>query len=156
MVVQASTALIAKGNMKKFLTIILSVFFISSCIQNEINEMSSPKATGDEITATNFVRGSEDIPLVDGLELIDDENINFDSKSGSIASVDYKSGFDPEAVQAFYIRTLPQMGWKLSKNDQNHSLFTRDEEKLEIDFIESDDEGEDDLVRFAMSSITKN
>jgi len=141
--------------MKKNLLIIFATLALFSCIQDDLETPIQPPIVSNELTASDFVKGSEDIPLVSNLVLSENNNVDFDSDSGSFAVVDYESPFDLEVVQGFYLRTLPQMGWKLVKNDQKHSRFIRDSEKLEIDFIQSDTEDEDDLVRFSLSSISK-
>ena len=149
----------ARGNMRKILTIFFTAFLLSSCIQDDVEQVEKPKITNQELSATDFVKGSEDIPLLNNLEQIESDNVSFDSEAGSIASVDYSSSIDLEAVQEFYLKTLPQMGWKLTHNDLRSSRFTRDGEKLEIEFIEgetdadSDTAQNDDVVRFSLSSV---
>lgn len=142
--------------MKKNLLIILAIFSLCSCIQDDvINDPVQPTVINNDLTANDFVKGSEDIPLVSNLDLVETGDVDFDSESGSFAVIDYKSSIDLEAIQGFYLKTLPQMGWKLIKNDQIHSIFARDGEKLEIEFIENDAEDGEDTVRFSMSSALK-
>ncbi len=143
--------------MKKNLLIIFATLALFSCTQDDLGAMTQPPAISNELTANDFVKGSEDVPLLNNLTLSETNNIDidFDSDSGSFATVDYRSSIDLEAVQGFYLKTLPQMGWNLVKNDQKHSSFIRDSQKLEIEFIENDVEDEEDLVRFSMSSISK-
>lgn len=140
--------------MKKNLPIIFCTFLLFSCIQDDLGKPVTPVVASTEIASSDFVKGSEDIPLVSDLELIDNNNVDFDSESGSFTSVEYKSQMDLEAVQGFYLKTLPQMGWQLLKNDQAISKFIRDNEKLEIHFIYGS-EGDDDIVKFMISSGVK-
>ncbi len=142
--------------MKKFLLVFFANFLLFSCAFDEAQKTDKPQTSNEELSATEFVKGSEDIPLIDGLEQIDNDALNFDSDAGSIATTDYKSLIDLEAVQNFYLKTLPQMGWKLIKNDQKHSKFVRESEKIEIEFIQAEEEGYDDVVRFFLSSVVKN
>lgn len=151
----AFIANIAKGNMKKVLPIIFASFLLSSCIQDNLEQPVKPAITSTELTAIDFVKGSEDIPLLTNLELVESDNVDFDSESGSFATVEYRSQIDLEAVQGFYLKTLPQMGWNLTKNDLRHSNFTRENENVKIEFVESDEEGGDDLVVFSLSSVTR-
>ena len=141
--------------MKKNLLIIFTTLTLFSCIQDDIRTPIQPRAINNELTSTEFVKGSEDIPLVSNLELIDSGNINFDSQTGSFITVDYQSPIDLEVVQGFYIKTLPQMGWDLVKNDHVHSIFLRDNERLEIELFFSQEEEEKDLIRFSLSSGMK-
>ncbi|MFM7702949.1 MAG: hypothetical protein ACKO6C_05785, partial [Alphaproteobacteria bacterium] len=92
-----------------------------------------------EIFATSkFINSSQDIPLINGLEIIDDQNLEFDSLSGSFSSSTYQSNFDISKIKNFYELNLPKLGWKISKSLENSSVFTRDNEKLEIEFSQND------------------
>ena len=82
-------------------------------------------------------------------------DLNFDSNSGSISNIDYNTNIDLEEVQNFYLKTLPEMGWRLVKNDLNHSKFVRETESVEINFIVGNSEDEADIVRFFLSSAIK-
>lgn len=140
-----------RGDMKKILSVIFSIFLLSSCTQyqknvEEIFTKIPPKKTN--LTAKDFVKGSEDIPLVSNLELMENNNVDFDSASGSFVTVDYKSPIALVEVQVFYLKTLPEMGWRLVKNDATESSFVRDNEKIKIEFV-------DDIVRFSMSSVVR-
>ena len=56
---------------------------------------------------------------------------------------------DFDKIKDFYMQTLPQIGWQVSKNFQDKLSFTREKEKLEINFIKENDV---DVVRFLISS----
>lgn len=103
----------------------------------------------EEKTTTHFVSNSQDIPLLSSLIPIDDENLGFDSNSGSISSSSYHSSVSLEEAQDFYLKTLPQMGWRLEINELGKLSFSRDKEKVEIDFINKNGE---DVVKFFVSS----
>ncbi|MBU6339505.1 MAG: hypothetical protein KGQ36_06025 [Rickettsiales bacterium] len=130
--------------MKKYL-LICTIFLFSSCSLLTIEDQNQEP----ELTVKGFVNGSEDIPLVKGLTQTNDENLGFDSSSGSISSTTYKSEIDLERIKNFYVKTLPQMGWKLIKNKIGQITLVRDKEKLEIGFV---NENGDDLVKFLITS----
>lgn len=104
---------------------------------------------------TDFVAGSKDLPLAEGLNKFSDDGLDFDSASGSIISVTYKSSDDLKKVKDFYLKTLPQLGWKnLKSNKRGVDLlrFKRDNEKLEIELINYNG---DNLVKFFVETISK-
>lgn len=134
--------------MKKFLIIISLPFFLTSCAEKLLPQ----KQTTVKIAISqDFVQGSEDIPLLQGMTKILDEGLGFDSESGSIMSSSYKSTIDLEEIKHFYKDTLPQMGWKLIKNNIATSGFKREGEHLEIEYVNRNGE---DIVRFFISSST--
>ena len=106
-------------------------------------------------SANQFVAGSKDIPLASGLNKISDDGLDFDSASGSIIAVTYKSSEDLQKVREFYLKTLPQLGWKNLKNDQQSVdmlKFKRDSEKLEIELLNYNG---DDLVKFFVETVSR-
>ncbi len=133
--------------MKKFLTLI-AILPLFCC---SIKPTKSFKNQEPEV-AKDFVQGSEDIPLLVGMEKIFEESLGFDSDSGSIMSCAYESRIALEKTQEFYKKTLPQMGWKaeeISEQFVQKIKFTRENEKLEIEF--SNKNGKN-ILRFFISS----
>lgn len=135
--------------MKKFLTLISLSLLIFSCTKTELPSKHTPAKVEHLRASEDFVQGSEDIPLLVGMEKISEDSLGFDSNSGSIMSSSYATKIDLEKVKNFYQKTLPQMGWRISKSDLGKSKFRRDKEKLEIDFVNQDGK---DVVRFFISS----
>lgn len=144
-----------KNNMKNFLAVISLSFLVFSCATKTPPSKSSPVkepigASKEEVVASEeFVQGSEDIPLLVGMEKMFDEGLGFDSESGSIMSSSYETKVDLKKVRSFYSKTLPQMGWKLVKGNKNKSVFERDNEKLEVEYSKQDSK---DVVKFFISS----
>lgn len=153
--------------MKKFLEKILLVssvlFLLFSCCRTEIKApqnsvvanipyepgpISKSSTPLPEVSA-DFVQGSEDIPLLNGMEKIFDESLGFDSPSGSIMSSSYESKIPTENVKKFYGKTLPQMGWTLKKIEPSKLSFEREKESLEIELIKQDGKN---IVKFFISS----
>ena len=102
----------------------------------------SPK----EITQdTEFVEGSDDVPLFSSLKKFGEEDVDFDSASGSISSLIYESSVNLDEVRNFYIKTMPQMGWKIHQNGKKKIVFYRQKQKLEIELTK---ENGKNLVKF--------
>jgi hypothetical protein len=137
--------------MKKILTIFLASFLAFSCNKSLEKKLDFINPDFEKVEASeDFVQGSEDIPLLVGMERVSDDNLGFDSDSGSIVSAEYTSENDAKSVKNFYIKTLPQMGWEVVKNLESKVVFKRDKENLEIEFPKSD--GDLQTVNFFMSS----
>jgi hypothetical protein len=86
--------------------------------------------------AQDFLAGFEDVPVMNGLHVIDGAGIEFDAPSGRIAEA-YAAGKLPrEAVLAFYKVTLQQLGW----HEIDTASFEREGETLRLGFDESSDE----------------
>jgi len=128
--------------------ILISLFFLF----NASNALALPETSQKE-SDQEFVQGSEDIPLLKGMKLIlEDDAVGFDSQSGSITSSSYKTQNSLEEVKNFYVATLPQLGWK-AVNKNNKSLkFSREKERLEIEF---ELKKKQKIVKFFISSSTK-
>lgn len=80
---------------------------------------------------TVLVPGSDDIPLMPGLEVNADESFVFDTPSGRLVDAFSSSAeIKMQDVKAYYEQSLPQLGWqKIADN-----FYQRDGEKLKINF----------------------
>ncbi len=91
--------------------------------------------------AAEFLAGFADLPLMPGLEAVEDAGLVFDSPSGRIAEA-YASGLvGRSAVTDFYRDTLPALGWQRRAENR----YEREGEELTIDFFEG---GSGITVRF--------
>jgi hypothetical protein len=131
--------------MKKISALIFISFLLSSCSQIFFTK----PCVVEEQASEEFAQGSEDIPLLVGMEKISEESLGFDSDLGSIISSSYDTKIELQKVKTFYLKTLPQMGWVLVKDVENSASFKREKEKLEIEFVKQDGKK---LVRFFISS----
>lgn len=95
-----------------------------------------------------FVAGIEDLPLMLGLEAVPDAGVVFDKPSGRIVE-SYAEGPTTRAqVEAFYRRTLPQLGWQaVERGGDAGPSFLREGERLAISFLGQDG---DLVVRFTL------
>jgi hypothetical protein len=75
----------------------------------------------------------EDLPLAPGLEEAG-RGIYFDSASGRITGALAQGAAAPGAVTAFYMETLPALGWALSPGagSPGEIVFLRDREQLAL------------------------
>jgi len=141
--------------MKKIL-LLVPFFLLFSCIDSPKLEKKFQQETHNSVeeplASEDFVQGSEDIPLLVGMEKIYDGSLGFDSASGSIITSSYSTNLEPKQVKFFYSKTLPEMGWRVANNDENSVKFKREKEDLEIEFAKED---KIQVVRFFISSLTQ-
>lgn len=87
----------------------------------------------NNVWATTFIEGLEDVPLMDGISQIQKDTISFGNEESRFVEAyltSSKIGF--KAIENFYIKTLPQLGWTYQGKDANTLLFYRENEMLEI------------------------
>jgi hypothetical protein len=131
--------------MKKIIALLLFTCLAFSCLQ----KTSKQDKTFGFSVSQEFVQGSEDIPLLVGMEKISDDSLGFDSNSGSVINSSYTSKTSLRKTKDFYLKTLPEMGWEVYKNSHDLTIFKRENEKLEIEF---DNKNGLNVVRFFISS----
>ncbi len=88
--------------------------------------------------ASGFLDAVEDMPLMDGLAETGDGGIVFDKPTGRIVRCVAEGDVAPSAVRAFYIDTLPQLGWTRAEEEEligELLLFRREDERLEIQIV---------------------
>jgi hypothetical protein len=131
------------------------LFFMASCGQyfsNNSELSGSEEKIQPENQITLYVLGSEDIPLFNGLELLDEDSTSFDTMSGNIVISSYFGELNLGQVANFYSQTLPQLGWELIKDSGDKITYKRDSDKLEISLNQKDEKLN---VRFFISSSLK-
>lgn len=86
-----------------------------------------------ESTAAPFIEGFEDIPIPQGMTQTESDNISFGNEETRLVEA-YLTGSKTQFkdVEAFYINTLPQLGWTFQGKQGNAISFYRDGEKLDI------------------------
>ncbi len=127
----------------------LIAILLSSCVAERL-------ATESRVTnfskSEQYVIGSDDIPLVSGLSLIEDDSSSFDAMFGNIVISKYVGDVKLQSVKDFYLKTLPQLGWKVINNKKDNISFVREKDNLEIKFNSS---GNKLYVRFFISSLLR-
>ena len=103
---------------KKILVIAFAIFVFSSQI----------------CRAEKFIEGMEDIPLMTGLKQIVNSNISFGNEESRFLEVYLEGGekIDFQAIEKFYLNTMPQLGWKFNGKQKQTLSFYRDGELMEI------------------------
>ena len=140
-----------RGDMKKILTLVAVSFLLYSCYKVETRIVEAPQIEVPKFkTSGEFVQGSEDVPLLVGMERIFEESLGFDSASGSVMSSSYEAKDSLSDIKEFYVSSLPEFGWKISKNEEKKLVLIREKEKMEIEFSF---EGNKKVVRFFLSSV---
>ncbi|MGE3623460.1 MAG: hypothetical protein AB7H77_06285 [Bdellovibrionales bacterium] len=77
----------------------------------------------------HFTKVIEDLPLMPGLQLIEDEDVLFASANGRIAETNAIGPVDVDQVYTFYRKSLPSLGWKIV----DARTYIRESEQLRID-----------------------
>ena len=94
---------------------------------------AAPAVAGGEDPAA-YVAGIEDLPLMAGLEEVEDAGVTFDKPAGRIVEAYAHGAVDRTEVRGFYDGTLPQLGWRRSGPDR----FRREDEVLELTYLGDD------------------
>lgn len=88
--------------------------------------------------ASGYLDAIEDMPLMEGLHETGEGGIVFDKPNGRIVRSIAQGRVTASAVRAFYIDSLPQLGWvRLPKLELIGDLliFRREAERLEIQTV---------------------
>ncbi|NKB20460.1 MAG: hypothetical protein GKS01_08175 [Alphaproteobacteria bacterium] len=87
---------------------------------------------GKVIAAEGFLSVIDDLPLMEGLAEVKGSALVFSTPQGRIAEVSAKgisgAATQPKKVLAFYVRTLPQLGWKAA----GATSWVREGERLRL------------------------
>lgn len=84
--------------------------------------------------ATEFLVAIEDVPLVDGM-VEQPEPLVFESDQGRVVRTSAQGQVGRSEIAAFYIASLPQLGWR-SVEAANTLSFERENERLNISMRE--------------------
>ncbi len=105
--------------------------------------------TTSALADTNaFVTGFEDLPLMPGLVMAEEGNLEFDTPQGRIVESYAQGHLAREAVLSFYRIVLPQLGWV----EKAQGSFQREGEALKLEFpTENTDQDKMLTVHFALS-----
>lgn len=87
------------------------------------------------LESNKFIDGVEDLPLHEKMEFVENSLILFDTNEGRIVQLDTKGKVEKKVVKDFYNQLLPNLGWRLVKENK----FSRQDEIIEIEFSEKND-----------------
>lgn len=82
------------------------------------------------VRAGGYVAGTEDVPLMPGLQPVAGSDLIFDKPEGRIVEAQAKGALSRATVNSFYTATLPSLGWTASGAEQ----WRRDAERLKLEF----------------------
>lgn len=99
------------------------------------------------LNAAEFIAGFEDVPMMPGMKVDDDASTTFDTPTGRIVEAYAAGDVTADAVQRFYLDTLPQLGWTITSGLQ----FQREGESLTLEMI---DKGTLLTVRFRLAPVS--
>ena len=88
------------------------------------------------VYADDFLTGTEDVPLMSALTLLDDETFDFDTEDGRLYFSKAVASVDSKKVLDFYHQTLPQLGWV----EEEQGNFVREGDVLRISTTEEQSE----------------
>jgi hypothetical protein len=80
--------------------------------------------------AAGFVAGTEDVPLMPGLEPVEGAALVFDKPEGRIVEAQARGKLARAKVRDFYGVALPQLGW----SEAGANAWRREGEMLRLDF----------------------
>ena len=89
-----------------------------------------------------FIPGINGLPLMEGLVIVPDSHVIFETLNGRIIEIFAIGENSPMDILSFYGATLQHLGWKANSNNE----FWRDEDILKIEI--SDDKMGKFIVRF--------
>jgi hypothetical protein len=81
-----------------------------------------------QLRAADFFRSIDDLPLAPGLTELVEEGVEFESPAGRIVTAVAGGDARPEAIQAFYRKALPSLGWSSAPG----GTYRRDGEVLTL------------------------
>jgi hypothetical protein len=83
-----------------------------------------------------FFMSLEDIPLMEGLEELEDQTLSFDKPEGRIIeSLALMRGVSRQQVLSYYRQALPHFGWQVMEGG---TMFFRGKEYLDLTFHQKD------------------
>ena len=97
-----------------------------------------------------FLSVIPEMPLMPSLAENLDAAVVFDGPSGRIVEAFANGTVSPDAVNAFYAASLPQLGWSLSPE----GIYRRDAEILKIEIFQSGTDYARTSVEFILRPVT--
>ena len=99
--------------------------------------------------SSTFLEGLEDIPLADGLKQIENGVLSFGNEEIRLVEVFCSAeNTNFNKIKFFYNKTLPQMGWKIKKQNDFRLTWEREGETLEINRESTDPQ----IIRLTVKS----
>lgn len=109
----------------------------------------SPSFAIDRAEETYFI-GNFDIPVFEGLTIIEKESVEFDKPDGQISEYQAERVSSLADVFEFYKNSMPELGWTKTEETNQQLIFRRNKEQVTI-AKETNEDG-DSLVVFRITS----
>jgi len=103
------------------------LFSTASVAQPAPNVAALPKV-GESAENTLFAKSIEDLPVMNGLSVVEDKDLLFIFGRERIAQTTLKGKVDVDSVYYFYREVLPSLGWR----PITMRLYMRDGEELHM------------------------
>lgn len=102
---------------------------IGLCVSAAGGRVLAQAAHAGNLHGTTFFYTLNDVPVMPGLRELGAEALHFDKPEGRIvAATAVSETVSPAAVQAFYARVLPELGWQPA----GAGVFLRGSERLRL------------------------
>lgn len=92
-------------------------------------------ATAAAAQSGGYFRQIDDLPLMQGLSEVAGAGLAFDKPEGRIVEAYAEGAVSVSAVEAFYAKSLPELGWTKSPPTTERTTWQRENELLEFDLI---------------------
>lgn len=86
--------------------------------------------SNSSFAAPTYVEDLVDLPLMEGLSLVEDAGFVFEQENGRIIEKMAIGALSQDSIKKFYADALPQLGWTSTGNNS----FTRDKEELSLSY----------------------
>ena len=127
---------------------VAALAFISPVLaDSNINKQTAAEPASR--TVAQFTKAIDDLPLMPGLEPVDEKDVMFVAKSGRIAQATATGAAKSEEVYQFYQRSLPQLGWRRVDD----RTYEREGERLRIDVSDPSATQTATMVRFSVQPV---
>jgi len=110
----------------KYILISVLAIIVTSCYNKQ--------SLQEKVPTTKFLPNNSDIPLFTDFEIIEEDTLNFDSSSGYISNITYKSNSKINDINNYYDNNLKNLGWKKTDESINYLSFKRGLEMLKISY----------------------
>lgn len=94
---------------------------------------------------TDFIPGTDDLPMMDKMVVDENETISFDTPAGQILNVTAKTPLSGSKVLSFYDASLAALGWQ--KKSTGH--YKRDKDEI---IIQTQPKSNGTTVRFQVTT----
>ncbi len=91
-------------------------------------------AFAEEAGGRRFLSGIQDVPLMPGLAEDGEAGLMFDTPGGRIVEAYAGGPVRATEIAAFYLQTLPQLGWTAAPVEDTTLRFAREGETLTLEF----------------------